>query len=132
MRSKTLAATAAATLAGTVVAMVPSSAHASCDSENKFCGWKDSQYSNTRLIYDSSPAGSRQIFVSQQDQMSSGKNFTNNKWCGVNQVSFAPDYTLVAWSAGDMIANLQNIPNANDNIDYFDVTGNNTSCPRSF
>jgi len=122
-------------IAASTLLIVPteSAQAATCNEANKFCGWKDAGYSNTRLIFDSSPAGSRSIFASQQDQMSSAKNFTNNKWCGVDQEAFAPDHTVISFGPGAQVPDLSVYGGyVNDNIDYFDVVTSGGTCPHSF
>lgn len=101
---------------------------ASCNSTNHFCAWKDVDYNGSKLLDSGLGAGSRNVFPEEKDAVSSGKNFTGNKWCGVNEHTFEPDDTIVVWSPSDQLSNLIN-QGANDQIDHFDVVATGHACP---
>lgn len=103
-------------------------AYALCPPTNPhFCAWKNINYSGTKLVDSHAVRGSI-IFPQEKNAVSSGKNGTSNKWCGVNEHTFVPDETIVVWSPGDQLSNLHDTGDG-DQIDHFDVVAPGTSCP---
>ena len=125
MRKVAVLVAVAMSFVGTLVAAKP--AFANCQTTNHFCAWKDINYGTPKLFDNTYPADTNNLFPSEKDAVSSGKNFTSHVWCGVNEHKFQPDSTVFAWGPGDQISSLVTY-NANDLIDHFDVRDNVVDC----
>lgn len=114
-----------ATLAGVAsIAFVqaPALADSSCPS-GYFCAWDGESYTGTKLLQSSASAGTDHITVAN-DRVSSVKNRTGNRWCGVNN-GFPGDDTVLNVAPYTDLASLSS--GANNKIDHFYVvTGNCT------
>ena len=58
------------------------SASATCATDNHMCAWKNAGFSSIEELNSGLGAGARNVGVVEKDTISSGKNFTPNKWWG--------------------------------------------------
>jgi len=96
-------------------------ASAACGSgSGHFCAYKNSNY-GTKLL-DSGAGAGNQVDVAD-DQVSSGKNWTGNHWCGMTNVVFLPPDLVFDFAPSTNVSYVGNP--ANDRIDWFDVKTSN-------
>lgn len=115
-----------ATLAGVAsvgFVQAPALADSSCPT-GYFCAWDGENYTGAKLIQSSAPPGTDNIDVAD-DRVSSVKNNTGNRWCGVNN-GFPGDDTVLS------VARYTNLPvldsKANNKIDHFYVVAGAGNC----
>lgn len=112
------------TVAGTATADQPQ-----CKNNNWMCAWEDADYTGDRLFAKNPSVGAEDVGVQERDEISSGRNFTAKKFCGVSENTAWPDETVFVWGQGDDKRNLSEVDNANDTIDHFDVVAAGGTCP---
>jgi len=101
--------------AGTLPAMP---AMADCGiNTGHFCAYKGSQFNN-RILHSSAPAGTDNVDVAD-DVVSSGKNGTNNHWCGMTNVILLPPDLVFDFAPHTAVEYVGD--GANDRIDWFKV-----------
>jgi hypothetical protein len=83
-----------------------------------FCAWRDSQYEDTQLLHSGAPAGTNNVDVAN-DAVSSGKNGTNNHWCGMTNVPLLPPGLEFDFAPNTNVGYVGD--SANDQIDWFKV-----------
>lgn len=82
-----------------------------------FCAFQHSQYGN-QLLHSGAPAGTNNVDVAN-DLVSSGKNGTNNHWCGMTNVPLLPPGLEFDFSPNTNVSYVGD--SANDQIDWFKV-----------
>jgi hypothetical protein len=113
--ARILIVTLAATSIGVILAQA---ALADCGiSTTHFCAYRHSQYGDL-ILHSAAPAGSNNVDVID-DVTSSGKNGSNNNWCGFSNRPLLPPALIHAWAPN---TNIPYVGDAdNDQIDFFRV-----------
>lgn len=110
-----------------LTAMVGLSSPAYADTDcasGHFCAWEHSNYGGQKLLDSTAAGGTGNVDVAN-DRVSSVKNLTGNRWCGVNN-GFPGDDTILNVAQNTRLGYVGNT--ANDKIDHFYVRAGNTSC----
>ena len=110
-----------------LVAIVGLSSPAAADSDctdGHFCAWEHANFGGPKLIDSTAQPGTDNIDIAN-DRVSSVKNLTGNRWCGVNN-GFPGDDTVLSVAPGTRLENVGD--NANDRIDHFYVRTGTQNC----
>ncbi|WP_229402593.1 peptidase inhibitor family I36 protein [Micromonospora okii] len=124
MRRQAFKALAALAL-GTLIlgaTQVPAYADTDCESGH-FCAWDGANYSGNKVIDSTAAFGTTNVDV-PDNVVSSVKNLTGNRWCGVNN-GFPGDDTVLNVAPN---TRLGSIGGADNKIDHFYVRGGNWGC----
>jgi len=112
----------AAVLVSSFVALGASlPALAACGSgSGHFCAYKHANY-GTKIL-DSGAGAGNEVDVAD-DQVSSGKNWTGNHWCGMTNVILLPPALVFDFNPSTNVSYVGD--GDNDRIDFFDVKSSN-------
>ena len=93
-----------------------------CDT-GRFCAFDLTSYGHPQLLSSAAPAGTDTVNVVDNDT-SSAKNRTGNRWCGVESGGW-PDQTVFVFAPNSWYST---IGSANNIIDHFYVRSSGNQC----
>lgn len=93
-----------------------------CDT-GRFCAFDGTSYGHPQLLSSAAAAGTDTVNVSD-NQTSSAKNRTGNRWCGVQSGGW-PDQTIFVFAPNSWYST---IGTASNKIDHFYVRSSSNQC----